>query len=83
MAKLAKTSEVMLVHRDRQDPARVFADVSLPLCVQVVLTGHAKTVSGIAWSCDGKRLATVSSDCTIRVWTVDQHKEVLAFTCYK
>ncbi len=43
----------------------------------MVLTGHAKTVSGVAWSCDGKRLATASSDLTARVWTVDQHKEVL------
>ena len=57
--------------------ASFFAEVLwIYLLNQVVLTGHAKTVSGVAWSCDGKRLATASSDLTARVWTVDQHKEV-------
>jgi WD40 repeat protein len=69
---LSKTTEVI-----RQQMHR--SDIKFTLTLfskQVVLTGHAKSVSGVAWSCDGKRLATASSDLTARVWNVDQHKEV-------
>lgn len=35
-----------------------------------VLTGHANGVNSVAWSPDGKTLATGSNDTTIRLWTV-------------
>ena len=33
-----------------------------------VLEGHAGIVNSVAWSGDGKRLASGSSDKTVRVW---------------
>lgn len=34
----------------------------------VVLKGHAKSVSAVAWAGDGKAVATAADDRTIRVW---------------
>ncbi len=34
----------------------------------VVLKGHTKTVSAVAWAADGKTVATASDDRTIRMW---------------
>jgi eukaryotic-like serine/threonine-protein kinase len=34
-------------------------------------------VNSVAWSPDGKRLATVSDDITVKVWDVDSGKDVL------
>ncbi len=36
-----------------------------------LLEGHEEQVNGIAWSPDGALLASVSSDGTLRVWTVE------------
>ncbi len=40
------------------------------------LRGHEHRVSGLAWSADGKRLATASQDRTVRVWDVPALREV-------
>src|SRR5262245_15126936 len=34
----------------------------------VVLRGHTKAVSAVAWAADGKAVATAGDDRTIRVW---------------
>ncbi len=34
----------------------------------VVLKGHTKAVSAVAWAADGKAVATAGDDRTIRVW---------------
>jgi WD40 repeat protein len=37
----------------------------------IVLNGHTEKINAIAFSLDGKYLASASSDNTVRVWTVD------------
>ena len=34
----------------------------------VVLKGHTKAVSALAWAADGKTVATAGDDRTIRLW---------------
>ncbi|GIL45328.1 hypothetical protein Vafri_2592 [Volvox africanus] len=37
------------------------------------LSGHRKKVNTVAWSCDGRRLASGSGDRMIRVWSVEPY----------
>jgi WD40 repeat protein len=48
----------------------------------LTLTGHRDAVAGVAFSPDGKRLASGSGygDGTVRVWDVANGKEVLTCT---
>ena len=36
------------------------------------LSGHTMSVNSVSFSCDGKRVATGSSDQTIRIWDTDK-----------
>jgi WD40 repeat protein len=43
----------------------------------LTLKGHNKTVTSVAWSPDGKRLATAGDDDTAKVWDVANGQELL------
>jgi WD40 repeat protein len=45
--------------------------------VRKTLKGHASNVESVAWSPDGKRLATASTDNTAKVWDAATGKELL------
>jgi WD40 repeat protein len=45
--------------------------------VRATLLGHLDSVGGVAFSPDGKRLATVSADHTAKVWDAESGKELL------
>ncbi|KAL6752764.1 THO complex 3 G protein beta subunit [Haematococcus lacustris] len=40
------------------------------------LVGHKKRVNVLAWSCNGRKLASGSADQSIRIWAVEQHNQV-------
>jgi WD40 repeat protein len=44
----------------------------------LTLTGHTRSVTGLAFSPDGRRLATSSSDQTVRLWDLRTGHELLA-----
>jgi len=48
--------------------------------VRLTLSGHSNYVSSVAWSPDGKRLATASYDETAKVWDAATGKELLTLS---
>ena len=42
-----------------------------------IIEGHEKAVRDIAWSADGKRLATAFQDRTIKIWNAQDGAEQL------
>ena len=46
----------------------------------LTLTGHNSSVESVAWSPNGKRLATGSGDGTAKVWDADTGKELLTLS---
>ena len=49
------------------------------LAVKATLTGHRDTVNSVAFSSDRKRIATGSSDETVRVWDANTGRQIARF----
>src|SRR5262249_35673740 len=49
------------------------------LAEKASLDGHTDSVFGVSFSPDGKRLVSASTDTTVRLWDVEQSKEVRTF----
>lgn len=66
------------LHRERVDRvSRVFALASQAHSRQRrVLQGHKKACDGLAWNSTGTRLASVSRDMTVRVWSIDVKRDL-------
>jgi THO complex subunit 3 len=66
------------LHRDRVERvSRTFALSAPPQSRQRrVLQGHKKPCDGLAWNSTGTKLASVSRDTTVRVWSVDAKRDI-------
>jgi WD40 repeat protein len=63
---------------DKYDPDIVLWDLRLTECC-VILRGHTLGILFLCFSFDGERIASVSSDQTVRVWHVDTGAELQSF----
>lgn len=59
--------------------------VSAPLAFKLrrTLKGHSGVINRIAWSPDGKRIASTSDDATVRIWEGSTGKEVRVFLPFR
>lgn len=56
---------------------RALTAVLVASSVRAVLRGHDDRIRGVAWSPDGQRLATASSDRTVRIWDGESGAEII------
>jgi WD40 repeat protein len=57
-------------------------DVGSPQQPPRILRGHRRAVTGLAFTSDGKRLASCGADSTVRIWDVEQGLELLTLRGY-
>lgn len=79
----------------QQDPADLMKDFKVETSGQVqlwdvatgreigALKGHGRGVTKVAFSRDGKFIASAASDHTIRIWDVENRRELRTFTGHK
>src|SRR4029079_5844119 len=46
---------------------------------EVDLQGHTSAVVGLSWHPQGRRLASISNDRTVRIWDIETGNEMLRF----
>lgn len=63
---------------DKYDPDIVLWDLRLTEC-STILRGHKLSILSLCFSFDGERIASVSSDQTVRVWHVGTGAELQSF----
>ncbi len=67
--------EVAMLRRQVERP-RAMTAALVASQVRAVLRGHEAAVWAVAWSPDGRQLATASNDRTIRVWDTQAGSEL-------
>ncbi|EFA84413.1 WD40 repeat-containing protein [Heterostelium album PN500] len=68
-SKEAKTNTPYTQFKNLSDATKYFSE-----CTFKEYQGHKKKVNSVAWSCDGKKLASGGMDHLVKVWTLDAHK---------
>src|SRR5580704_209963 len=66
--------------KDLPEARKQLRDSILNSHVQTTLSGHQGPVNSVRWSPDGRRLATVGDDGTVRIWDPATHKELQKLT---
>src|SRR2546423_1585538 len=63
----------MLGEQNRAEPFKVVDFMSIPAGFKplYMLQGHTKIINRIAWSPDGRKIASPSTDQQIRIWDAD------------
>jgi WD40 repeat protein len=63
----------------RSHPVQPFHTIKLNLPLPIIYHGHTDFVTSIAWSPDGKRLASAGADKTVRIWDLTANAPIFTY----